>query len=337
MTKPSSILGKRGVFKYSSLRGLVKVAEDTDRMPIAPQQFERFLDQLKDIAGKDAQLWSMIENALKDNGLGFVNQNQPSGDHEDMEINVSDDNRGKMPNNPVGETDRNQSGSNPYQRLPNPKLEHPANVHAGWKDAERLIKLVDSESNIRRPVTKKKPIRSLFLTKQEEAPIYSKQIITKSYSCTTGVCEKSLLHFSLSDNALDRDGDYVLRETLEHWRDQIRTDGLPLNINHSHDVMEEIGVMRDAQVTCDNNNYCRLDVSAKLFENNKLAEEVLNQARQGRKLSFSMAAGPNDPNTVWGTKTEHGRAIHDMDLLHASVVATPANPRARLINFSEDN
>ncbi len=158
------------------------------------------------------------------------------------------------------------------------------------------------------------------------------EFIIKSYECNSAICKANYLHFTASDTSVDLDNDRFVVENLQRWNDQINSQSLPLTIDHDNGFRSEIGILASSEIKCAG-QYCRLDVTAKLYDNNALADEVRQRAQAGRQLKFSVGANPNKSNRNWSFKDKSGvRNIVDSSLAHVSVVQTGANQNAILLD-----
>lgn len=259
----------------------------------------------------DAQIRERVTRILELARQGWLNQNQPSRSDNETKPepeNLLDPRYGTNPDlltapNQTGTMARpGRSGTARLTQLPNPRNNSSANVNAGKKTIKG----------------------TLLLSKVSKAPKPS-FLLLKHYKCKTGLC-KTDIHFVASDSSVDSDNDRFTREQLETWKNQII--GLPLTYDHEHSIKSEIGVITNSDIKCVGDGYCRLEASAKLYDDHEIAQEVKRSAEAGRVLEFSI--GATQPKNA--VKDRNGvRHISDSNLLHVSIVQSGSNRNAKLI------
>lgn len=287
----------------------------------ALRQWQNILAQLEIATRSDPNLAAMVREALTRMSLGFETARQIPGadrgivpdaeDSRDPTLGVNQDLL-DAPNQTgtMARPGRSGLGPNPppsqnYSGVPvnsyDPAFpgQHPAHTNANRG--------------------KKSYGRSLLLTKERP-----RNFLLKHFKCASGLC-KTDLHFVVSDNSVDMDNDRFTREQLIAWEHQIK--GLPLTYDHDRSVRSEIGVITGGAVKC-TGELCRLEATAKLFDDHPISQDIKRSAEAGRVLEFSVGA-TKPQNPIFDR--DGVRNISDSELLHVSVVQSGANRNARLL------
>lgn len=304
-------------------------------LPQAPRYWQSLLEEMIEASKNDASLRAMLIEAISRFKLGYETSSGSSAVHQtanqaESVLNNANANASFniMPNSQAPKT-TNSIGPDTSGLVP-PKVPRNRNVSLMPDSLTNPSGSVNPNTQSPQIAGYHRSIRgSILLSKNTSKHNTSKTsfLLLKHYKCQTGMC-KTDLHFIASDTSVDSDNDSFTREQLETWKNQIV--GLPLTYDHGHSIKDEIGVITNSDIICVGNGYCRLEASAKLFDDHEIANEVKRNAEAGRVLEFSIGAtNPKHPTNKNGV-----RHISDSNLLHVSVVQSGSNRNAKLLSVN---
>lgn len=143
------------------------------------------------------------------------------------------------------------------------------------------------------------------------------------------------LSCTASSSIKDLHEDEFTPDCVVKMADTAAAKNMTIFLNHSYRVPEDVfgsttlskSVLRTGD---DGLPYTDLDLEIQLNETNERARMTYDSVQEGVKLGVSIGAlikqwHPRDPNDTWGWD---GMIIEDVELLEASIVGIPANPRS---------
>ncbi len=137
-----------------------------------------------------------------------------------------------------------------------------------------------------------------------------------------------------SSSIKDLHGDEFTDECVRKMAVSAKQKGMTIFLNHSYKVPEDVfGSTTDATSVIRSEGadmFTDMDIEVMLNESNDRAVQAFESLDAGVKLGVSIGClvkewHPRDPKDTWGFD---GMVIEDVELLEASVVGIPANPRS---------
>ena len=140
----------------------------------------------------------------------------------------------------------------------------------------------------------------------------------KAYETNDG---KKSLRTTASSTIKDLSGDRMTDKAIQAMA--ASAQGMTIFLNHSYNVPEDVfGTVKGVEVV-ERGEYRDLDFDIELAEGSDRAEKTYKYIKNGTKLGTSIGAVIKD-----GHKDGDGYVFDDVNLLEASIVAIPANPRS---------
>lgn len=139
-----------------------------------------------------------------------------------------------------------------------------------------------------------------------------------------------VLSTTASSTVEDLHGDDFTPQALHQMAASAKGSGMTIFLNHDYKVPQDVfGSTVDAEVTqrgMDKNSkpIWDLDLTISVAESNPKALETYEMVKKGTKLGVSIGALIHD----YTTKDNGRYSISDVELLEASIVGIPANPRS---------
>ena len=136
--------------------------------------------------------------------------------------------------------------------------------------------------------------------------------------------DKRRLKTVASSTIKDLSGDTMTESAINKMAESARNN-MTIFLNHSYSVPEDVfGSVEDVQVV-QRGEFVDLDFDISLNEANPRAVQTWEAISKGTKLGTSIGAKILDG---WQDKSSGGYVFDDVELLEASIVGIPANPRS---------
>lgn len=147
--------------------------------------------------------------------------------------------------------------------------------------------------------------------------------------------QRKFIRAVASSSVKDLHGDEIMPEAIRDMAGQAKASAMTIFLNHSYDVPEDVfGTCADASAVArgfdgDSQPIWDLDIEASVNDTNDRATRTWNALDSGVKLGVSIGAMIEDwefldeSKGFWG-----GLRIKKLNLLEASIVGIPANPRS---------
>jgi HK97 family phage prohead protease len=136
--------------------------------------------------------------------------------------------------------------------------------------------------------------------------------------------DKRRLKTVASSTIKDLSGDTMTENAIKQMADSARNN-MTIFLNHSYSVPEDVfGSVEDVQVV-QRGEFVDLDFDISLNDSNPRAVQTWEAISKGTKLGTSIGAKILDG---WSDKATGGYVFDSVELLEASIVGIPANPRS---------
>jgi HK97 family phage prohead protease len=136
------------------------------------------------------------------------------------------------------------------------------------------------------------------------------------------------LKTTASSTVKDRVGDQMLLPAINKMAATAK-DNMTIFLNHRYNVPEDVlGSVTDVEIRQAGMDLYDLDFDIRIDESNPRAVKTWQSIKSGTKLGTSIGAIVNH----WSENKDGGWDIDDVELLEASIVGIPANPRSWVQN-----